>query len=186
MDARYLVAFGFLTVALALLRMTNLNLGIDYRTAMLWRMYQAVGIAFLFVPINTISYAGMAREASNQVSGMINLMRNIGGSVGISTVTSLIARRQQIHQSYLAQNTFEFNPRLQEMLSNLTAQFGLRTDAAQATQQAYGRIYAGVERQAAVLAYIDAFSIMGVVCVLAIGLLFFAKKNKPGRASMGH
>ena len=111
-DARYLIAAGFLTVGYALFRMTDLTLGIDYHTAMLWRCYQAAGLAFLFVPINTIAFVGTPPEASNQVSGLLNLMRNLGGSVGISAVTTLIARRQQEHQFYLARNTFAANPHI--------------------------------------------------------------------------
>src|SRR5262249_37489236 len=91
-DARYLIGFGFLITAFALFHMTNLDLQIDFRTAMLWRIYQAVGIAFVFVPINTMAYTDMPREASNQVSALTNLMRNVGGSIGISAVTTLLAR----------------------------------------------------------------------------------------------
>nr|AEQ20302.1 drug resistance transporter [uncultured bacterium CSLG7] len=116
----------------------------------------------------------------------MNLMRNLGGSVGISAVTTLIARRQQTHQVYLAQNTFESNPQLQRALTGITSHFTLRSGSADATRHAYGQIYATVQRQAAVLAYIDTFWIMGALCVLAIGLLFFAKKNKPGSAAMAH
>jgi DHA2 family multidrug resistance protein len=185
-DARYLIAFGFLISAFALVQMTNLNLGIDYHTAMVWRIYQASGLAFLFVPINTISYTGMPREASNQVSGMINLMRNIGGSIGISAATTLIIRRQQVHQHYLARNTYQSNPRFQQLLNSLTARLQTRTGSVEALQQAYGRVYALVQRQASVLAYIDTFWIMATICILAIGLLFLAKKAKPGQAAMGH
>ncbi len=185
-DARYLIAFGLLMTAFALLRMTNLNLGIDYRTAMVWRIYQAAGLAFLFVPINTISYTDMPREASNQVSGLINLMRNMGGSIGISAVTTLIVRRQQVHQNYLARNTLEYNPHFRQFVTDLTARFQSRTGSVEAMRQAYGRIYAMVQRQASVLAYIDTFWILATMCILAIGLLFLAKKSKPGQAAMGH
>jgi DHA2 family multidrug resistance protein len=105
-DARFLIGIGFLSTGLALFHMTNPNLGIDYRTAALWRIYQAAGIAFLFVPINTISYTGMPPQASNQISGLVNLMRNMGGSIGISAATTLIARHQQIHQFHLVRNPF--------------------------------------------------------------------------------
>jgi DHA2 family multidrug resistance protein len=185
-DARYLIGAGFLITALALFHMTNLNLGIDYRTAMLWRVYQSAGLAFLFVPINTISYTGMPPEASNQVSGLVNLMRNIGGSIGISAATTLIARRQQAHQIYLARDTFLYNPRLQHALTGLSHVFGARSGPAQAQRQSYMLIYRTVQRQAAVLAYIDTFWILGAVCLFAILLLFFAKKNKPGAAAMAH
>lgn len=185
-DARFLIGGGFLICGLALFRMTNLNSGIDFRTLMLWRIYQSSALAFLFVPINTISYTGMPSEASNQVSGMINLMRNVGGSIGISAATTLIARRAQVHQVYLARNAFSSNPRLQPMLDQMATHFGTRSGPAHAMQQAYANVYAMIQRQAAVLAYIDTFWVMGGLCFLAIGLLFFAKKNKPGAAAMAH
>jgi DHA2 family multidrug resistance protein len=185
-DARYLIAGGFITVALALFHMTHWTLGIDYRTAMMARVYQALGIAFLFVPINTISYAGMPPQASNQVSAMINLMRNMGGSIGISVVTTLLVRRAQVHQVYLSAHTYAANPRVREMIAGATAQLIPRSGQALATRQAYGLLYMQVQRQATMLAYIDTFRIMGVLCVLAIGLLFFARKIKPGAAAMGH
>jgi DHA2 family multidrug resistance protein len=185
-DARYLIAFGFVISALALFHMTDLNLNLDYRTLMWWRVYQAAGLAFLFVPINTISYTGMPREASNQVSGLINLMRNMGGSIGISAVTTLVVRRQLVHENYLARNTFQANPHLQQLLAGMTARLQTRTGSVEATHQAYGRIYGLVQRQASVLAYIDVFWIMGTMCILAMGLLFFAKKSKPGQAPAAH
>ncbi len=186
MDVRYLIGFGLLITGLALFQLTNINLAIDFRTAMLWRAYQSLGLAFLFVPINTISYTDMPPEASNQVSGLVNLMRNMGGSIGISAVETYIAQRQQVHQTYLARNTFQYNPRLQELLSQMTARAGSRTGAAQALQQSYGRVYGIVGRQATVLAYVDTFWIMGVVCLVAISLLFLAKKAKPGQTAVAH
>jgi DHA2 family multidrug resistance protein len=185
-DARYMIALGFLSTAFALYHMTNLNLGIDFRTAVMWRIYQAAGLAFLFVPINTISYADMPPEASNQGSGMINLMRNVGGSIGISAVTTLIARRQQVHQAYLADHLSPANPNVQAAISQLTNQFAVRSGEHQAAQQAWFALYGNLRRQASVLAYIDTFWIMGTLCLLAIGLLFFAKRIKPGQAVAAH
>jgi MFS transporter, DHA2 family, multidrug resistance protein len=185
-DARYLIGGGLLVSALALFHMTNLYLGIDFKTLMWWRIFQASGVAFLFVPINTLSYNEMRPEQSNQISSMVNLMRNMGGSIGISAVTTMITRHQQVHQAYLARNTFQYNPHLQQALNSITSRAESRTDAVQAMQQAYARIYASMQQQAAVLAYIDVFWIMGAVCVLAIGILFFAKKTKPGQAAIGH
>ncbi len=185
-DPRYLIGFGLLTTGLAMFHLTNINLGIDFRSAMLWRVYQSLGLAFLFVPINTISYTDIPKEASNQVSGMVNLMRNMGGSIGISAVETLIAQRQQIHQAYLARNTFQYNPQLQQMLSQMTARASSRAGPVQALQQSYGRVYQILGRQATVLAYIDTFWIMGGVCLLAISLILLVKKTKPGQGAMAH
>jgi DHA2 family multidrug resistance protein len=185
-DARYLIAAGFLISAAALFNLTRLYLGVDFHTLVMWRIYQAAGLAFLFVPINTISYTGMPPEASNQVSAMINLMRNIGGSVGISAVETLIARRQQVHQDYLARNTFQGNPQFRQLLQQMTDHLSDHSGGTHAMRQAYDQIYGMLQRQASVLAYVDTFWIMGILSLLALGLLFLAKKNKPGTGVMAH
>jgi DHA2 family multidrug resistance protein len=183
-DTRILIAVGFVSTAAALFHMTNLNLALDPGTLTWWRVYQAAGIAFLFVPINTMSYTDMPPEASNQVSAMVNLMRNLGGSIGISAVTTLIARRTQVHQNYLAHNLYQYNPRLQALLSQMTQRFGSRSGDAHGLLQSYRAVYATVEQQATVLAYIDTFWISGFLCLCAVGLLFIARKAKPGSAAM--
>jgi DHA2 family multidrug resistance protein len=185
-DARLLIGFGLIAAGASILNMTNIHLGVDYRTLMMWRIYQSIGLAFLFVPLNTISYSGMPPTASNQVSGLMNLMRNVGGSVGISAVTTLIARRQQVHQNDLVSHIYQSNPQLQQTLAGMTARFQERADAVRAALEAKGRVYAMVGRQAAVLAYVDTFWVMGLICLGALAILFFAKKTKPGQAAMGH
>ena len=185
-DARYLLGVGFLIVAFGSFHMTKLNLDIDFRSAVLWRIYQICAFGFLFVPVNTIAYTDMPPGASNQVSALMNVMRNLGGSFGISAATTIVERHQQVHQAYLARNTFEYNPKFQRILGQLTDLFSGRTGPEHAMQQAHARIYAELGHQASVLAYIDAFWMMGVLCLLAIGLLFFAKKTKPGQAAMAH
>ena len=117
---------------------------------------------------------------------MINLMRNVGGSIGISAVTTLVVRRQQVHQAYLARHTFLSNPDLQAALTGMTTRFGRRSGAPQATRQAYFSLYATLQRQASVLAHIDTFWIIGTLCLLAILLLFFAKRTKPGQPAAAH
>ena len=108
-DARKLITFGFIALAISTFHISSLYLGIDFRTAMLYRVYQSIGLAFLFVPINTICYVGVPQEQNNQVSAMINLMRNLGGSFGISFVTTMLARRSQVHQTYLAAHVSNSN-----------------------------------------------------------------------------
>jgi len=181
-DARYLIAFGFLTTALALLHMTNLYLGIDFRTAVMFRVYQAAGLAFLFVPINTISYVGVPPDQNNQVSGLMNLSRNLGGSVGISMVTTLLARRAQLHQDNLVTNTYAANPAFRNLVDGLNQQLTAQgVIPSEATQQSYGRIYAILGRQASVLAYIDTIKLLAVICLCLVPLVFIMRKNKPGR-----
>src|SRR5208283_1363259 len=104
--AKYLIAFGFAGLSSALFYMTSLNLAIDMPTATSYRVFQAVFLAFLFVPINTVAYIGIPQSQTNQVSGLLNLARNIGGSVGIAYLTTMLVRRSQRHQNYLVDHTY--------------------------------------------------------------------------------
>ena len=100
---RYLMLFGLWMLSFSLFHMTSFDLGVDFRTVMMARVYQAMGLAFLFVPINTAAYSGLPRDKNNAASGLMNLARNIGGSVGISFVTTGLARRAQVHQGQLVE-----------------------------------------------------------------------------------
>src|SRR5262249_13877422 len=111
-DPRYLVTLGFVLSGWALLQLMQINLDVDFRTAVIWRIFQAVGLAFLFVPINTLSFAGVPPRQNNQVSAIMNLMRNLGGSVGISAMTTLLARYGQRHQHDLMANLYGSNSTL--------------------------------------------------------------------------
>src|ERR1700758_4459659 len=101
---RWLLVFGLVVLSASLFHMAGFDLEIDFRTAAAARILQAVGMAFLFVPINTAAYAFLPREKNNAASGLMNLARNIGGSVGISVVTTMLDRRTQMHLTNLASN----------------------------------------------------------------------------------
>jgi MFS transporter, DHA2 family, multidrug resistance protein len=100
-QARWLVVWGVAVTALSLFMMAGFNLDISYNNALTARIVQSMGMAFLFVPINTMAFYFIAKERINNATGIINLARNIGGSVGISGVVTILARRQQYHQSVL-------------------------------------------------------------------------------------
>jgi DHA2 family multidrug resistance protein len=180
-DARKLLVFGLIVVSFALFRMARFDLDIDFRTAAMARVFQAAGLAFLFVPINTVAYAYLPREKNNAASGLINLARNIGGSVGISAVTTMLDRRTQVHRANLAAHLTPGNPQFQMMLRGATR--ALQTHGSQATlasKQAYGLVNGMIERQATMMAYIDNFFVLGVACILIIPLVFLMKKTRPG------
>ena len=120
---RYLMMFGLSMLSFSLFHMTEFDLDVDFRTVMMARVYQAIGLAFLFVPINTAAYAFLPRDKNNAASGLMNLARNIGGSVGISLVTTLLARRAQVHQAQLVENLNPGNPQFQSTLRGLTSTF---------------------------------------------------------------
>src|ERR1700689_2394341 len=117
---RYLMMFGLSMLSFSLFHMTTFDLSIDFRTVTIARVYQAIGMAFLFVPINTAAYAFLPRDKNNAASGLMNLARNMGGSVGISVVTTLLARRAQFHQVQLSEKLSAANPQFRSMLQGLT------------------------------------------------------------------
>ena len=186
-DPRYLIAFGFLILSAALFHMAHtLYPGIDFRTAVLIRIYQSAGLAFLFVPINTMVYSGVPPQKNNQVSGIVNLARNMGGDIGIALVTTLIARRSQFHQARLAEHVVpsgDLGARLAGIAEHLQ-QMGI--GAAQATKMAYGQIYAQVIKQAQTLAYLDALLMLSIFAAIMVPLVLMTRRVKPGAAAMGH
>ena len=155
--------------------------GIDFRTAVYARMIQSVGMAFLFVPINTAAYAYLPREKNNAASGLMNLGRNIGGSVGISFVTTMLDRRTQFHQARLTSHLYNGSQQLQNVLQGMARPFEAQGFApADAMHHAYALLQATVLRQASMLAYIDNFWLLGTAMLAMIPFVFLMKKTRPG------
>ena len=181
-QARYLIAFGWLALSLAMfITSRQLNLQISFRHASFLRVIQVVGLGFLFVPITLVSYVGMPAEKSNSVAGILNFMRNIGSSIGTSMVTTLIARRAQVHQAYLTTHVTLGHPTFLQTMNalarHLTAS-GL--DSKLALRQAFGRTYRATIAQATTLAYVDTYSVLAGAAAIMFLLSFALKKNEPG------
>jgi DHA2 family multidrug resistance protein len=159
----------------------RLDLDISFGAASVIRVVQVIGLPFLFVPINLASYVGMAPEKSSSVSGLINFMRNIGSSVGTSLVTTLIARRAQVHQLYLVGHVGSGNTTLAGAVAALAARLTASgVNAERAMTQAYALIYRTVIAQASTLAYIDTFFVLTAGAAIMFLLSFALKKNDPG------
>jgi MFS transporter, DHA2 family, multidrug resistance protein len=184
---RWLLVFGLVVLSASLFHMTTFNLQIDFRTTAIARLLQAVGMAFLFVPINTAAYAFLPREKNNAASGLMNLARNIGGSVGISVVTTMLDRRTQVHLTDLSRNLSAANPAFQAMLRGAaTAIEAHGGSPAEATQRAYALVQSTVQRQAVMLSYIDCFSFLGLAILCMIPAVFLMRKSKPGGGMAVH
>lgn len=185
-QARRLIAFGWLALSIAMYYSTQrIDLQISFSAATWLRIAQVIGLGFLFVPITLVAYIGIAPEKNNSVAGIINFMRNMGSSVGTSIVTTLIARRSQLHQLRLVEKTRVDNPNFANSVQGLTQHFansGLGSHEAQAT--AYAQIYQSLQAQAASLAYIDTFMVLSVGAGIMFFLSFLLKKNDPGGGGM--
>ncbi len=180
-EARWLIGLGLAITSLALIHMTTFDVEMNFRYAVIARCFQAAGLAFLFVPINTAAYAFVPRNKNNAASGLINLARNVGGSVGISLVTTILDRRAQFHQNRLTEHATQLEPAFNRAISAATRVFG----AARAGDRPYALVLRSIERQADTLSYIDCFWLLGVAFGCMVPLVFFMKKSKPGRA-MAH
>jgi DHA2 family multidrug resistance protein len=167
--------------------MTTIYPGIAFSTAVKYRMFQSVGLAFLFVPITNIAYVGIPPEKNNEVSGMTNLARNLGGGVGISLAQTLLARRAQFHQSHLTSHITASSPALKQLLGGMARTLAHRGAATvDATRRAYAIVYSVVVREATTLAFIDTLWVLAICCVLLTPLVFLMRRTKPGAAAMMH
>jgi DHA2 family multidrug resistance protein len=180
-QSRYLIAFGWITLAIGMYVSTQrIDLLISFRSATLLRIGQYLPMGFVFVPATTAAYIGIRADKSNAVAGLVNFTRNIGSSVGTSIVTTMIVRRSQFHQSRLVARTSMGNLRFQNAINGLAQQLthaGLSLHEAQ--RQALARIYASVQGQAAALAYIDTFWVLGIAAFVMFALSFVLKRNDP-------
>jgi DHA2 family multidrug resistance protein len=184
-EARWLIAVGLAITSLALIHMTTFNTYIDFKYAALARCFQAAGLAFLFVPINTAAFAFVPPNKNNAASGLINLARNIGGSVGISLVTTILNRRAQFHQTRLVENTTALNPRFSQALNAAQSVFTKHGNAF-GGKGPYALLMQTLQRQAETLSYLDCFWLLGVAFACMTPLVFFMRKQKPGRPAAAH
>jgi DHA2 family multidrug resistance protein len=182
-DTRLLVTFGCVVSATALFVMAGWDLQLDYRHAVTARMLQSFGLAFLFIPINVSAFAYVPKEKMNMGTGIINLARNIGASVGIATVTTMLQRRTQYHQSQLMEHVNSLSAAYQNAIAGTQLKLvAAGSTVAHAAAQAQGMIYGTVQRQAVMLAFIDNFKLLGVVFFAVIPVLLLLKRPK-GRAA---
>jgi DHA2 family multidrug resistance protein len=183
-DARKLIAFGFLMLTSALIEMHTLNLGVSYKYLAFLRIFQASGLAFLFIPINTIAYIGVKQSENNDVSGLTNLARNIGGSCGTAFMATMLLRRTATHENNMVRNLTTANPAFNSQVDALKGSFG---QGYQAIHSAQAYIYNQLHRQAAMLAYLDIIQYLAIFCACMLPLLFLIPRPpKHASPSAGH
>ena len=188
-QARYLIAFGWATLTVAMFFSTRqLDLQMSFSSATWLRIAQYVPMGFIFIPATMVAYIGLPLEKNNAVAGLINFVRNIGSSVGTSAVTTILARRAQVHQVMLASHTGVSNPIFQNSVASLANQLR-QAGAGQPQTQAYRRIYESMQNQASALSYIDTFWILGIATGIMFFLSFLLRKNslhRSGARTLAH
>ncbi len=177
-DARWLICFGFFTLSTSMFLMHTISLESSFRYIMWIRIYQMAGLSFFFIPINTIAYLGVAKSENNDVSGLINLARNIGGSVGTAFVGTMLARGSQEHQSHMVRNLTPYSVGYIAQMERLKLLFHGNVQAAQAY------LYNELQRQSAMLAYLDIIAVIAVMCAVVAPLVFLLGKMEPPKGGL--
>ena len=185
-DPRILVASGFAGLAATLVMMTTVYPGIDFRTMVIFRIVQVLPMPFIFIPISTLNYIGVPREKSNQVSGLSNFSRNIGGSIGTSFLSIFQSRQNQTHQSALVAHTTHANSNFEAMIAGFKSLFlSQGFDAVTASRKALAQAYLVVQGQASALSFKNSFFVLAIVVMFLVPLPFVMRRPPRGQAALG-
>ncbi|MBP1849658.1 DHA2 family efflux MFS transporter permease subunit [Rhizobium halophytocola] len=172
-DPRLLLIPAFAMQAVAFWSFSGFNLNSTFADAAWGRFFMSIALPFLFIPITTVAYVGLPPDESDKASAMLNFFRNLGGAFGISLTQTLLARRDQFHQSRMTETVNELNPYFQHTLGQMTAELGSKT-------KALGALYSQIQGQAMMLAYIDVFRVLmwSVAIVIPFILLLRTRGGK--------
>ena len=176
-DARKMVATGLFVGGLTLIWLGQLNLSAGYWDFFWPQFVQGFALSMLFVPLTTISMDPIPRERMGNATSLFNLMRNIGGSVGIAVTGTMLARNQQVHFATLGTNVDPYNPASQAMLERLRSGFlASGADPVTASERALAAMSGLVHRQAAIVSFVEIFRLLGIMFLLLIPLVMLMKR----------
>jgi DHA2 family multidrug resistance protein len=178
LDARKLLVFGIVGTAITLFQLSHLNLNAGYWDVFWPQFSQGLALAFLFVPLTTATMDPIPNEEMGNATSIFNLMRNLGGSMGIAGATTLIARQEQLHINRLGTNITIYSPQAQAAINQMRGVFmGQGSDPTTATNRAYGAIFGLVQQQATMLSFADVFHLLGLVFLLVLPALFLMRRR---------
>jgi DHA2 family multidrug resistance protein len=178
-DVRLLLFPALLVQAFALWNMSHLTADIAFFDAAFARLFQAAALPFLFVPINAIAYVGLRQTQTAQASSLLNVSRNLGGTIGICFAQTQLAGGLQRHQSELTQTLNPLDPNYNDWMAKAGQAFGGQGDP---TTTPLAVLYSQMQRQATMLAFLDVFRAMMVVVLIVAPLVLFMRSGKTGSA----
>jgi DHA2 family multidrug resistance protein len=184
-DPRYLLTFGFTTFGLTTLYFGNVTLDLSPTTLLIPILITGFGLSFVFVPISTAAYGTLDYKQIGNASGLFNLMRNVGGSIGISIAQTLLTRRADVHQNEILNNVPRTGQQFQNSLANMTDALTGYFGKANADHPAQARLYQELQRQASNWAFVDVFRWLSLLCFFCVGIVWLFKKVKPGKPPAG-
>ncbi|MGC2621387.1 MAG: DHA2 family efflux MFS transporter permease subunit [Acidobacteriaceae bacterium] len=184
-DPRYLLTFGFCGFGVMSLMFGNINLGISPWTLLVPIVVTGFALSFVFVPITTQAYSTLRNDQIGNASGIFNLVRNIGGSIGISVAQTMLVRRSAAHQTQILNYVSTTQIWFEQQLSALTGYLTQHTAAPNARLAAEQTMYKQLGQQSLLWAFVDVFRWMSLICFACVVLVWFFKKAKPGKAPVG-
>jgi len=190
-EPRKLLAAGLVISSYSLYLLSKLDLNAGYWDIFWPQLLQGTSMGLLFVPLSTITNDSIPRHEIGNATSLFNLMRNIGASIGIASVTTLVARHSQAHTNTLVGNVTPYSAAARGMIDSArSAMMAQGADPVTATQRAYGVVFAVVERQAAMQSYLDAFFLLSIMFIAVLPLVLLmkrpAKQRKTGEAPVAH
>jgi DHA2 family multidrug resistance protein len=183
-DARILINVGWLFLIYSCWQLGNITTDVAPGNLNWPNIFTGLGMGFLMVPLMTSGLADVPNEQMGNASGVNNLARSIGGSMGISLTTALVVRGTQTHSALLVGHLSPYRPEFQQYLQSATNTLSQYSDPATAQQQANGLLYGMVQQQANLFAYVDTFRLLGFLCLLCVPVVFFLKKAKASGGSI--
>jgi DHA2 family multidrug resistance protein len=184
---KYLIAAGASIAALSMWHLTGITSDISYGYAALARVYLAIGLPLLFLPVTIASYEGLPPDKTNQASALINVARNIGGSMGVALAQSALAQRQQFHQSRLVEHVAPSDLGYQQTIDAVTRYFQTQgSNASDAAGRAIAWVGKTLQQQVDFLAYIDVFWLLAMIGVVMIPIALSLKHIDLSAPARGH
>jgi len=181
-NLRLLLLFGFTMLGVSCILLSRLNLQVAMSNIIPANLLTGFGMGFIFVPLTTLSVSTLRNDQIGSATGIQNLMRNVGGSVGISWLSTMLARYAQAHQVFLAGHLSPLDPAYQARLAAMQKVFASNFSPVDALQRAQASLYNLVLQQADYWAYVDAFYLVMwacVLCLLGVGLFHNVKSARP-------
>jgi DHA2 family multidrug resistance protein len=175
---RWMLCFGFSMLSLSSYMLSGINLQVSMASVILPTVLNGVAISFIFVPLTTATMSQLRQQEIGSGTGLYNLMLNLGGSIGIALVTTLVARGAQAHQALMVGHLTPTDPVFTQRLAAAQHALAQQTDPVTATHQAYGLIYGTLNAQAHLWAFVDTFRVFGLMVLCCLPLIFLFKRVK--------
>jgi len=183
LDPRKMLAAGLVIAGVTLYMLSDINLNAGYWDIFWPQLLQGAAMGLLFIPLSTMSMAAISREKMGNATSLFNLMRNLGGGLGIAFVATSVSRSTTVHSAILSDRVNPYSPQSQAAVDGARSLFLSRgSDWNTATSQAYGVLNGMIHRQAAMIAFIDIVRLLGVIFILIIPLIFIMRRPR-GAAS---